>query len=544
MKERTGINNKRTYLRTLSGSEFQVDYQHPVTSKRIRRNIEVSNPEICDCIDRLIDYVTDAKPNADELYTFLKTNEYYCAFADELFPIMQLIYANYLTSGKEVINQNSISQIFSKQNKERKYEGINTFTVIGSKDKTAFVLSRITGLSQKTFNVSTNFYIDYLICPDFIEAQLHLLTKNLDTDVLRFFSTGDPVKEKLNENLYLTKYVIADSSKNNIEYLLESLFTNKELSSQIIGLRLVYPVNSELRTYASVKEPFIINSFEMNTSSCYPYSEVPKAACISLSSSSALILAGDTNKKLKKHFLTRFNNSLIFDVDKEDEVNDTISHLIKTVEKNKKTLAKAHPEKKNPPDNTIFVYDYKKLAILYKEAYDEFFKLQEMLLDKAFTSPEDLENTLMYLSSLKCINTMDEVKSVEFSPVDDLFTILSSKISNFIDNPKSINIKFKDEELEKAVKTTLVEQKRQSVMEALRNEIFNIFCSDKACDYYLSLLKLKEQKSSASPLYEAATEIRKGIFDIEYKLVPDIASYMNSTVIEHLIDKIEKMIAN
>lgn len=177
---------------------------------------------------------------------------------------------------------------------------------------------------------------------------------------------------------------------------------------------------------------------------------------------------------------------------------------------------------KTEPNETIVVYDYRKIPLLYSKAIDTFTKQQNNIY---YTNPPHFKTTEALTNRLsRGITSFHGARLL--TPVDDLYNAIIVALSSYIDAPMTINFVANEE-----TKSAVINEIKAKITEKLRGSIKQKFFSTKVTSTWRQLYM---ESGTGSDLRR-----RNGIISTEMEIAPDIEKYLSSTIQEHIIDTIE-----
>ena len=226
------------------------------------------------------------------------------------------------------------------------------------------------------------------------------------------------------------------------------------------------------------------------------------------------------NGRIKK---STFYLSGLSNTNNDENGYDQIASLLNHIRIDKDIYEKSFS--KNDKSKLFISYDYKKLPLLYLNVREAFIKGQKEIYSlnpPHFKTTEALTRRLANKISLF-------LGSRSLTPVDDLYNIFISELSNYISNPEDTN---------------LIGEKDSDVKDCV--EKFKTFLTDKisnlVTEAFFSQELLKEWNSLYCD-YGAGVDMRRrgGIILAEERIVPNAESFLKNTVSSHPITKLEKL---
>lgn len=184
---------------------------------------------------------------------------------------------------------------------------------------------------------------------------------------------------------------------------------------------------------------------------------------------------------------------------------------------------------KPDPNKAFIEYDYRKIPLLYDKASRKYHIQQNeiyMVQPPHYKTTEALTRRLAIGETYFCGARV-------LKPVDDLYNQLITSLSDYIDNPQSINIASTDNP---KIAVEIIAQLKALITEELRKDINAKFLNSDAIAKWKNLWLLTGIGSDFVR--------RKGIIAEEKNIAPDIDCYLSSTVKEHLIDTIQEAFEN
>ncbi len=199
----------------------------------------------------------------------------------------------------------------------------------------------------------------------------------------------------------------------------------------------------------------------------------------------------------------------------EDMLNKLISPLLTS--KNEHGLYKLDFSK------PFVIYDYKKLPLLYSKALEEFCHIQDNIYN---VSPPHYKTTEALTNRLS-LSQSYFTGARNLHPVDDLYNSIIIVLAPFIEFPAKINFDARDTYF----KPILIGELKTLVTKAIRESINKRFFNQTALAEWKRLYLLTGTGSDKLR--------RNGLISMENTIAPNIESYLNSVIKEHIIDTIE-----